>query len=161
MKRGSILSFARGSWLAMSLSRSVAGRHAPASSGSSSRSKKENFVGNARSTAGADDLSGSDAEPSKAHASAMSFSAGNARPVLAATASPVREAAWLKERAVSLRRARTRVFDRSQSATPRRANQAPEPTRLSGAVLPTRLLRSTALRSAKCRVYARQRVAQL
>ena len=61
------------------------------------------------------------------------------------------------------------VFDESARAAavilvcPRRSlpNQALEPMRWTGAVLRERLLRSTLRRSAKRRVYARQRVAHL
>ena len=61
------------------------------------------------------------------------------------------------------------VFDESARAAamslvcPHRSlpNQALEPTRWTGAVLLTRPLRSTLRRSAKRRVYARQRVAHL
>ena len=61
------------------------------------------------------------------------------------------------------------VFDESARAAavisvcPHRSspNKTPVPTRLAGAVLPDRLLRSTFLRSAKRPVYARQRAAHL
>jgi hypothetical protein len=85
--------------------------------------------------------------------------------------------ASLKEEVAAGRRSRftekkerlPEVFDESARATamslvcPHRSlpNQALEPTRWTGAVLLTRPLRSTLRRSAKRRVYARQRVAHL
>ena len=161
MMRGSIVSFIQKGRLAMPQSRSAAGRRASTACVSMAGEAKETFAFNARSTAGADDLSGSDVERSKAQALAESFPARNTHSIRAAIASPVCEALWYKNRAASLRRARTRVCDRSLFATSQRANQPPEPTRLHGAVIATCLLRSTALRISNDRDYARQRVAQL
>ena len=158
MTRGSIWSFSGGSRLASSLSRSAADRSAPASSGWLCRSE-ENFVCDARSTARADDLTGSDAKRRPAHASSESFPAKKARPVRAAIASPVCEGAWFMARAASFPRERTRALDLAPFAASQRANQQLEPTRLAGAVLPDRPLRSTVLRTSKGPDCARQRAA--
>ena len=84
--------------------------------------------------------------------------------------------ASLEERSVAGRRRRFSekksspgVFDESARAAAMISvcshrslpNQSLEPTRLAGAVIPTRPLRSTILRSSKRRVCARQRVAHL
>ena len=78
-------------------------------------------------------------------------------------------AAGLRSRFTEKKESLPEVFDESARAAavllvcPHRSlpNQALEPTRWTGAVLLTRLLRSTLRRSSKRRVYARQRVAHL
>ena len=134
MKRGSILSFVQRGRLAMSQSRSAAGRSASTACGSMAGEAKEAFVGDVRSMADADDLSGSDAERSKPQALAGLFPAFDRTSSAGAIASPVCEAVWFKERVASLRLARTRAFDRSQSATSQRANQPLQPTPGTGSV---------------------------
>ncbi len=141
MKRGSIVSFMQRDRLTMSQSRSAAGRRASTEVGSLAGLAEENFVGDVRSTADADDLFGSDVERSKAQVFAVADSSQTARRF-------ARESARATADLLRVRR----------EPEP---NQPPEPTRWTGAVIPTRLLRSTLRRSSKRRVYARQRAAQL
>jgi hypothetical protein len=105
------LSFVQRGRLAMSQSRSAADRRASTACGSMADEAKEAFVGDVRSMADADDLSGSDAERSKPQALAGLFPAFDRTSSAGAIASPVCEAVWFKERAASLRLARTRAFD--------------------------------------------------
>jgi hypothetical protein len=80
---------------------------------------------------------------SKAQARALSFPAYDRAREESAIAPQVGEVVWLRTRAASILRERTRAFDLFHSATSKKPNQPLQPTRLHGAVFLTRLLRST------------------
>ena len=94
-----------------------------------------------------------------AQAESLSFPAFDRLHSASAIAPQVRNAVWLRARARSFRRERTRVFSLFPSATSQSPNQPVQPTRWTGAVFLTRLLRSTSTGSSKSHLCARQRAA--
>jgi hypothetical protein len=80
---------------------------------------------------------------SKAQARALSYPAYDRAREESAIAPQAFEGTWLRARAGSVRRERTRAFDLCSFATSKKPNQPLQPTRLHGAVFLTRLPRST------------------
>jgi hypothetical protein len=94
-----------------------------------------------------------------AQAVALSFPAYDLSRRASAIASQGFDAVRVRARVGGFRGARTRVFDRFSSATSQSPNQPVQPTRWTGAVFLTRLLRSTSTCGSKSHLCARQRVA--
>ena len=117
-----------------------------------SRAKKEYSFPEACLVFGAKKKDGAQAE-------ALSFPAFDRSRGARAIAPQVFDAVWLRVRVRSFRRERTRAFDLCSSATSQSPNQPLQPTRLHGAVFPTRPLRSTSTGRSKSHLCARQRAA--